>query len=205
MGIFTGKIAPGEMYSVPTLSSELGVSATPVREAMLDLIGEGLVVAVRNRGYRVVSLGPKDLDSILKLRILIEVPTTGEIAESRRDEDLPPLLTLAERLPQLARDGDYESYLKTDQEFHLALLGLAGNEQLVSTIERFRNQTRLFDVSKMAARGRLVASAAEHTELMSAIEQRDRARAEEIAEHHILRSRRAWMPDDHEMANAADV
>lgn len=191
-GIFTGKIAPGKMYSVPALSGRLGVSATPVREAMLDLVSEGLVTPIRNRGYHVVDLTAQDLDHILRLRVLLEVPTSGEIAESRKDEDLPRLHELAGRLPSLASNGDYETYLDSDQEFHLGLLSLSGNPRLVSIVERLRNQTRLFDVSKLAASGGLVDSANEHLEIITAIEQRDRPRTEQLVEHHILRSRRAW-------------
>ncbi|TDE51466.1 GntR family transcriptional regulator [Nonomuraea mesophila] len=190
--IFTGKIAPGVLYSVSALSGQLGVSATPVREAMLDLVSEGLVVAVRSRGYRVVDLTPQDLDHILRLRVLLEVPTSGEIAESRNDDDLPRLLDLAARLPDLATSGDYETYLENDQEFHLGLLALSGNPRLVSIVEKLRNQTRIFDVSKLAASGGLAGSAHEHLEIMKAIRDRDRPRTEELVEHHILRSRRAW-------------
>src|SRR5919202_296505 len=81
-GITTGEIRAGELYSVPTLAARLGVSATPVREAMLDLANEGLVEAVRNRGFRVVELTDADLDEILEVRVMLEVPAAGRLARA---------------------------------------------------------------------------------------------------------------------------
>ena len=81
--VITGQMQPDQLYSVPRLATELGVSATPVREALLDLAREGLLEAVRNRGFRVVSLSLGELNDIFAIRLLLEVPSVGEIAQSR--------------------------------------------------------------------------------------------------------------------------
>src|ERR1044071_1524224 len=78
--IVTGDLRPGITYSAPQLAQQLGVSATPVREAMLQLVNDGLITTVRNKGFRVVELSDKELDEITELRRLIEVPTVGAIA-----------------------------------------------------------------------------------------------------------------------------
>ena len=70
---------PGIVYSAPALAQEFGVSATPVREAMVDLCSEGLVETVRNKGYRVTEVSDKDLDDITDLRLMIE-PSAGRRA-----------------------------------------------------------------------------------------------------------------------------
>lgn len=193
-GIITGEISQGELYSVPTLSAQLGVSATPVREAMLDLVSEGLIEPVRNRGYRVVSLSRHDLENILQLRLLLEVPSMGEVAETHDAVDLPRFKALAKQLPTLARKGDFQTYLDADQEFHLGLLGLLDNSRLVDMVGKLRNQTRLFDVGKLVVTGELTESGAEHQEILAAIEKRDRRAAEKLVSQHLLRLRKAW-PD----------
>lgn len=195
-GIITGEVAPGDIYSVPALAARLGVSATPVREAMLDLVSEGLVTPVRNRGYRVVSLNRQDLEGILQIRLLLEVPSAGEVAVSHRDEDMPRFRALAERLPALADKGDFQAYLDADRDFHLGLLGLLGNPRLVDIVGRLRNQTRLFDVGKLVVTGELIESGAEHVEIVAAMEQRDRALAEDLAARHLRRLRKTWSSDD---------
>src|SRR4051812_24894888 len=98
--IISGEIAPGEIHSVPTLSGRLGVSATPVREAMLDLASEGLVEPLRNKGFRVVSLGVTDLEGILRLQMLIEVPSMGDVAESHLGDDIASFRSVAAAMPE---------------------------------------------------------------------------------------------------------
>ena len=79
--IVAGILRPGVVYSAPAMAAQLGMSATPVREAMLDLVKEGLVETVRNKGFRVVELADDELDELTELRLLIEVPSV------RRDRD----------------------------------------------------------------------------------------------------------------------
>ena len=77
--VIAGRMIPGVVYSAPALAQEFGVSATPVREAMVDLCSEGLVETVRNKGYRVTEVSDKDLDDITDLRLMIE-PSAGRRA-----------------------------------------------------------------------------------------------------------------------------
>jgi DNA-binding GntR family transcriptional regulator len=118
-GIITGEIAAGELYSVPSLAEKLGVSATPVREAMLDLANEGLVEPVRNRGFRVIRFDEHDLDEIFHLRLLLEAPSVRQVAGK-----LPPdlerrLQDLVVELERSAEAGDLPRYLTADHQFHL--------------------------------------------------------------------------------------
>ncbi|MFZ4511913.1 MAG: GntR family transcriptional regulator, partial [Candidatus Nanopelagicales bacterium] len=75
--LVSGRMVPGTTYSIPALAEQFGVSATPVREAMLDLVNEGIMSAVPNKGFRVVELSDAELDQITELRRLLEVPTVG--------------------------------------------------------------------------------------------------------------------------------
>lgn len=77
--LVAGELRPGVVYSAPTLAVDLGVSATPVREAMLDLAREGLVEAVRNKGFRITEVTERELDEYTEIRELIEVPTIGRV------------------------------------------------------------------------------------------------------------------------------
>jgi DNA-binding GntR family transcriptional regulator len=79
--MMAGELKPGELYSAPALGERFGVSATPVREAMLDLANDGFVVAERNRGFRVVEMSAVDLDEICPIRLLLEVPSTVQVAK----------------------------------------------------------------------------------------------------------------------------
>ena len=91
-----GELKPGEMYSAPALGELFGVSATPVREAMQDLAKDGFVEAVRNRGFRVIEMSDADLDQISQIRLLLEVPTTVEVADVITPEAIERLTAIAD-------------------------------------------------------------------------------------------------------------
>ena len=91
-------MVPGEVYSAPVLGARFGVSATPVREAMVDLSREGLVETVPNKGFRVTAVSESDLDDIAALRMLIEPPTVREVTPRIPAEAIPALRGLAEAI-----------------------------------------------------------------------------------------------------------
>jgi DNA-binding GntR family transcriptional regulator len=190
--IVAGQMRPGVLYSVPTLAERLGVSATPVREAMLDLAKEGLVISVRNKGFRVTELSDDDLDDITELRALIEVPTVTHLAAIITDADVDALRPLAQAIVDSAADGDVIRYLDADRCFHLELLALAGNPRLVEVVRGLRAQTRLYGLDQLVAQDRLVASAAEHHELLDALGAHDTARVDEVMRRHIRHVRGIW-------------
>jgi DNA-binding GntR family transcriptional regulator len=190
--LISGRMRPGVVYSVPLLAAEFGVSATPVREAMLDLAKEGLVEAIRNRGFRVTEPTDRVLDEITELRALIEVPTVVGLAETAQPDLLEALRPVAQEIIATAREHDLAGYLESDRRFHLQLLALSGNEQLVETVRRLRDRTRLYGLEELMAQGRLLASAEEHVELLDALLARDTDRAREVMARHIGHIRGIW-------------
>jgi DNA-binding GntR family transcriptional regulator len=195
-GIVTGEIRGGELYSVPTLAARLGVSATPVREAMLDLANEGLVEAVRNRGFRVLELSDDDLDEILEVRIMLEVPAAGRLARGLPVEAEPRLSALVEETEERARSSDVEGFLTADRAFHLALVDLAGNRRLVDLVARLRDQTRLYGLPELLASGILETAAADHRAILAAIVAGDAGQAESRMRSHLEQTTRGvWTGD----------
>ena len=191
--VISGELRPGVVYSAPSLASQFGVSATPVREAMLDLAKEGLIDVVRNKGFRVTELSEKDLDELCELRALIEVPTVRRIAET----GIPPkiadrLRSLGEGIEQAAIDRDLIKHVGLDLEFHLTLLGLAGNTHLVETVRTLRSQSRLYGLRFLAERDALVPSSREHVELVDLIVAGETESAERLMHRHIRHVRGIW-------------
>ena len=78
--VSSGSLKPGQVYSVPVLATEFGVSATPVREAMLDLARDRLVEAVPNRGFRILDVTPEELAEVNEVRMLIEPACFASLA-----------------------------------------------------------------------------------------------------------------------------
>jgi DNA-binding GntR family transcriptional regulator len=169
--LVTGELKPGEVYSAPALGERFGVSATPVREAMQQLALEGAVEVVLNRGFRVVERDARELAELAEVRALIEVPVMLRLARTVPVERWAELRPLAEATVRAASSGCRATYAESDRAFHRAVLGLAGNEQLVRIADDLhrRAQWPLVDGAVRRGRAELVADAAEHTALLDAL------------------------------------
>lgn len=191
--VISGELRPGVVYSAPRLAGQFGVSATPVREAMLDLANEGLVDIVRNKGFRVTELSEEDLDELSELRALIEVPTVRRIAAAGVPRDvLDELRTLATEIEAAAARGDLIAHVTADLEFHLLLLAQAGNRRLVETVRSLRARSRLYGLRALADRDALVPSAHEHVELLDLLAAGDASGAEDLMRRHVGHVRGIW-------------
>ncbi|GGU22662.1 GntR family transcriptional regulator [Streptomyces violascens] len=194
--LVAGELRPGTIYSAPGLAADFGISATPVREAMLDLAREGLVEPVRNKGFRITEVSERDLDQYTELRALIEVPTVGRVTDTASTEQLEALRPVAEEIVDRARAHDLIGYLDADRRFHLRLLGLAGNERLVETVGDLRKRSRLYGLTRLDERGELVSSAQEHVELLDLVLSGDRPAAEACMARHLGHVRSLWARDE---------
>jgi DNA-binding GntR family transcriptional regulator len=190
--IVLGQIEPGEVVSVITVAADLGVSVTPVREAVMDLSHLGMVEIIRNRGFRVPVLTEHDLDEIFKLRTMIEVPAMTEVAGVLGGKDVSGFRRLAEQITEAAREGDLAAFLDRDRQFHLGLLEILDNGRLVEIARQLRDQARMQGLQKLADMGELTRSGEEHIEIIDAIEAGDGDRAAELMRNHLAHSRGIW-------------
>ncbi|MER6070774.1 GntR family transcriptional regulator [Streptomyces sp. NPDC001817] len=190
--IVLGEIEPGRVESVINVAAELGVSVTPVREAVMDLANLGIVEIIRNRGFRVPVLTDHDLDEIFRLRTMLEAPAMSEVTELLDGQSVPQFRQLAERITEAARDGDLTSFLDLDRQFHLGLLELLGNRRLVSMVGRLRDQARMQGLQKLANQGELTRSGEEHIEIVDAIESGAAELAAHLMRRHLAHSRGIW-------------
>ncbi|MFF2923380.1 GntR family transcriptional regulator [Streptomyces celluloflavus] len=194
--LISGELRPGEVYSAPVLADDFGISATPVREAMLDLAREGLVEPVRNKGFRVTEVTEHDLDQYTEIRTLIEVPMTGRITRTASRADLEALRPVAEEIVRAAREHDLIGYLEADRRFHLSLLALAGNERLVETVGELRKRSRLYGLTALDESDRLIPSAEEHLELLDLMVAGEARKAERCVARHLGHVRSLWAAGD---------
>lgn len=190
--VVAGELEPGAIYSAPTLAERFRVSATPVREAMLDLVGEGMVEPVRNRGFRVVAVSDADLDQISQIRLLLEVPIMGQVAKLLTPERAAELSELGQRIEAAAERGDLIEYLDCDRRFHAELVSTIGNPRLADLVDRLRRQARLFGLQQLAGTGRLLASAQEHRAMIRMLQTGDVAASETLMTAHIRHTRGLW-------------
>lgn len=193
--LISGQMRPGQVYSAPSLATEFGVSATPVREAMLDLAGEGLVEVVRNKGFRVTQLTEAELDAMAELRMLIEPPVMGMVAaacEGQIAQAVEALRPLAQDITDAARREDLVTYIEADTEFHLRFLELHGNRHVVDEVRHLRKRSRLYGLQDLLGTGLMVTLCAEHDEMVHVALERDQGRMVALVSQHIGHVRSVW-------------
>lgn len=190
--VVAGEMKPGQVYSAPALAGRFGVSATPVREAMLDLVKEGLIEVVPNKGFQVTAVSDTELDQITEIRMLLEPPAATVAAARATADDLAQLRPLAESIVAAAVKGDLISYIEADREFHGRLLALAGNDRLVHIIRELRDRTRLYGLAGLAERGLLEVTAREHLTMCKYLASGDGAGLAELMRTHIGHVRHEW-------------
>ena len=190
--IISGELAPNTLLTVPTLAQQFDVSATPVREAILDLETRGFVESVKNRGFRVTEVSPEVLQQLVEVRRLLEPPAMQQLATRFPSSELPTYTALADRITKGARTGDLQSFLEADVEFHLGLTRLLGNPILVDTIADLRSRTRMVGLSALVESKTLDASAMEHHELLTHLARGKAHAARELMDRHIRHAVGWW-------------
>jgi DNA-binding GntR family transcriptional regulator len=196
--IVAGEFAPGTVLTVPTLAGEFGVSATPVREAMLNLARRGFLSPLRNRGFEVTEVSPDELRELGEVRLLLEGPPMRRLAGTLPDDVVERLQGLADEIVRAGREGRFEDYLEADTTFHLTLLELTGNRQLVRLVRELRQQTRLVGLVNLADSDELEGSSLEHAELVRLLVEGDGGGAEALMRRHIGHVAGLWSGRDEE-------
>ncbi len=184
--LITGEMRPGVVYSAPVLAAQFGVSATPVREAMLDLAKEGLVEIVRNKGFRVVRPSEEELDQIFEVRMMLEVPAITRIAATGvPPEVLDQLDKLADETVRCAEGMDVTGQVTADNDFHLALLAQARNRPLLDIVRVLRAKSRLCGLDSPEKGERLLERSREHSRLITLLRARDVCGVQDLMARHI--------------------
>ncbi|WP_238473492.1 GntR family transcriptional regulator [Nocardioides cavernaquae] len=190
--IISGALKEGTLYSAPMLGAAFGVSATPVREAMMDLARQGLVETVKNKGFRITQITDQELDEITEIRLLIEPPIVGRVAGKIPAEGYPRLRLMADDIVSAAKEGDLTEFLAVDRQFHAAILEYFGNARLVELATSLRARTRLYGIQSLSESHKLDESAREHHLIVDLLEAGDAKAAEQMMYRHISHARGLW-------------
>ena len=139
--IINHKLQFNVLYSATELGQMLGgISRTPVREAAQMLEKIGIVRIERNRGIRILPTSFATMIESFQIRLMLEVPLISRVAEVRTKEDLSQLNQIFEVFKNKAMSEDITGTLKSDRDYHLALLQIAGNRKAIDVISSCRNQ-----------------------------------------------------------------
>jgi DNA-binding GntR family transcriptional regulator len=211
--ILDRRLHPGEKLSDVRLSDELGVSRTPVREALNRLVQDGIIKSEPNRGFYVASFSAQDIEEIYDLRAALESAALQISGPRLSTEMLHAALADLSRVEQQyseAQTGEEiaeaaSAFLECDREFHRALVERAGNSRLTATVEGLWAQIAVFQKAGTHRRDWTEMAIAHHRAIIAALLDRDVDRGvAELSNHIEMVKRRVLedlVPDQEEAAS----
>lgn len=188
--ILGGELKPGELHSATQLGEWLGVSRTPIREAVQQLAKAGLVVVERNKGIRVRSTTLEDLIEGFQVRLMLEVPVTRQATAVRTDADVQRVTEAFNTFQETAESGGPAATLRADRDFHLALLTTSGNHRVVNILEDLRNVVLLTGVETVPRSRSSREAFEDHRDVYEAFVAGEAEKAGQAMRRHILNTAR---------------
>lgn len=183
--IINGTLKPRERLMEIQLAEELGVSRTPIREALRKLELEGFIVMVPRKGAYVADITFKDIADVFEIRASLEALAAGLAAERITEEEIEYLERhLVEKADAIAKK-DISRLVEVDTKFHEAIYRASRNERLFSIINNLREQIQRYRSLSLAYPGRMKHSLEEHRLIVEAIQARDIPGARQAAQEHI--------------------
>ncbi len=185
--IQAGELRAGEWIDEVSLTASLGISRTPLREALKVLVAEGLLRIEPRRGCFVNELSGRDLENIFPLMAMLEGRCAFEAALKVTDADLRRLEPLHHDLRRYAEQGSIDEYYAANARIHVAIQDLADNRWLSGLIDNLRQVLSLSRHRSLSYPGRVDESCAEHLAIFAALKARDPEGAEAVTRKHLMR------------------
>ncbi|MBV8368979.1 MAG: GntR family transcriptional regulator [Candidatus Eremiobacteraeota bacterium] len=190
--IIAGTLEPGTVLRQEHLAQQLQVSRTPLREALIALEKEGLIVIAPSGAASVPALDTRDAREIMDVRELVDGLAARLLAERGLSEELDLELSAMAKEMRTTR-SDKQRYLVLNAEFHTKLIEATGHARLQQFVPLVRMASEVVYTRAQKEGRRLASSATEHTRILAAIRSGDGEEAERIARAHVRNAARHWL------------
>jgi GntR family transcriptional regulator, rspAB operon transcriptional repressor len=197
--IVSRELFPGQRLDLKLMQAEMGISTTPLKEALATLEMEGLVEIRPRSGTFVTDPSPDDISKSFDVRIALEVFAVGLVAKQVGAEDLQKLRSVIQELAGLASAPDqtsiYPKYLHLDHQFHELLVSMTKNERLIMIHRRENLHAQMARIRYRRSERELQVAQGEHELLIQALVAHDMRAAQEIMESHLQRAKLSVLAD----------
>lgn len=184
--ILSGKYSEHEELKEATIGAELGVSRTPVREALRQLELEGLVSIVPNKGAYVTGISQKDIHDIYVIRSYLEGLAGKWACEHITEEEIETIEEIIYLYEFHAKKKHYEQLVELDNKFHECIYRASGSKILEHELTTFHQYVERMRKKSLGKAERAIKANEEHKAILEAIRQRDGELAEKLAHEHII-------------------
>ncbi|NLK98306.1 GntR family transcriptional regulator [Defluviitalea saccharophila] len=189
--ILSGDLKPGERLMEKQLAEKMGVSRTPVREAIRKLELEGFVVMVPRKGAQVAEITEKDIQDVLEVRGALEELAVKLACKNMDDKDLRSLKQVMKEFSEASKRDDLDGMIEKDTEFHDIIFRATKNEKLIQIVNNLREQIHRYRVAYLKSFDDFKVINEEHEQIVFAIENRDATLGETVAARHIKNQEKA--------------
>lgn len=192
-GILTGELKPGERLMEIHLANKLGVSRTPIREAIRKLELEGLVTMIPRKGAEVAQITVKSLQDVLEVRKALDVLAIELACDRITEEEIEALRRASIHFEQMVKTKEATKIARADVELHDIITKSARNDKLVQMLNKLAEQMyryRFEHIKDPASHERLIK---EHHKILESLENRDKSTAAQAAKEHIDNQEKAIM------------
>ncbi|MFT5727339.1 MAG: DNA-binding GntR family transcriptional regulator [Desulforhopalus sp.] len=173
------------VYNEMSVSQELGLSRTPVREALLRLSSEGLVTFLPRKGFIVTSYTQNEIEEVFELRLILESVVIRKIAAKISQDNIDKLREYIVLQQRAASEDDYHGFMLSDRAFHKTFFELAGNSKLIEIMNNFQDICHMAGMCYLKIDGLYGRSIHDHQEILKSLEKRDADKAEAAITNHI--------------------
>ena len=183
--ILGNRLAPGFQTTEPEIAARLGMSRTPVREALIRLQNEGLVRLHPRRGFYVLPVSPDDMRDIYQLLIMLEPEAAAAVARRGLSQEEAARLAATGEAMELALNEDrLDDWAAADDNFHRMLLGMSNNARLISIVSTLFDQAHRARMITLYLRKKPVQSTGEHKRILKAVRAGDAEKTYSLFRHH---------------------
>lgn len=183
--ILKGELKPGERLMELQLASKLGVSRTPIREAIRMLEQEGLAVTIPRKGAEVAKMTEKDMEDVLQIREVLDELAVSLACDNISEEEMQELERNMIRFENSIKSGDLKSLAQTDVEFHDVIYRATGNTKLITMLNNLREQIYRYRVEYLKDEKAYPVLMKEHRAIVAALKRRDKAKVTEAMKVHV--------------------
>jgi DNA-binding GntR family transcriptional regulator len=167
--ILSGQWKIGELYNEKAIAADLGISRTPVREALLELASQDLIIFLPRRGLMVNRFTRHDVDEIFELRKAIELAAVEKITVAAPPFDLFEIEEALLSQRKAVRQKDYLAFMEADRLFHTSFSELTNNRRLIAILDNIRDMIHVMGAKALALEGRAVEVIKEHQTIFEAV------------------------------------
>jgi len=187
--ILNGMIPSGEIFTEVKMAELLNISRTPVREALQDLIKEGLVITIPRKGLTVRKVTEEEIDQVFLLRAAIEREVVRKLTGKITDEQLEQLEQICKEQEKAKDDQDNVTFINLDQVFHITLTKFARMELVEQVLMNLQQLTVLIGLQGVRRKSRMDEVLVEHRRILKALKEQDAEQATIAVTEHLKQSK----------------